>query len=138
MPVSQRVSEEIALLKAKYGNLEHNENLDWILVPDFQLPRGRFNKERSRLFFLIPAPYPNAGPDNFFVDGDLRLIDGTNPPGFNQGPNSSNGSCPIPGNWGWFSWHPVSWRPSAKVEEGDNLMTFLRGVNQCLQGIEAT
>jgi hypothetical protein len=134
----ERVRDEIALVRNRYADVEHGPNLEWILVPMFPTPPGRFNKETTKVMFVIPAGYPQTGPDDFFVDGDLRLVGGSTPPGFNQGPNSSSGPAPIPGDWGWFSWHPKDWRPAARVEDGDNLLTFLRGVTACLEGREET
>lgn len=134
----ERVAREIAMVREKYPELQYGEQLNWVFIPDYPLPPGRYNIDRTRLLFIIPPGYPNTGPDNFFVDADLRLTGGSNPPGFNPGSNSSSGPAPLPGDWAWFSWHPVSWRPGATIEGGDNLMTFLRGVNLCLQGVEAT
>jgi len=134
----ERVAQEIAMVCEKHPGLQHDEQLRWVLIPDYALPPGRFNKERTTVLVVIPPGYPNTGPDNFFVDADLRLSDGNNPPGLNPGANSSSGQAPVPGDWAWFSWHPVSWRPAATIEGGDNLITFLRGVNLCLQGLEAT
>lgn len=134
----ERVREEIDLLRTKYPNLKTGENLEWLLIPDYSLPLARFNKERTKLLFVIPPGYPNTAPDNFFVDVDLQLTDGSQPAGFNQGANSSSGKAPIEGDWGWFSWHPNVWRPAAIIEEGDNLVTYLRAVNACLRGEEST
>ncbi|MCC7165473.1 MAG: hypothetical protein IT331_23450 [Anaerolineae bacterium] len=134
----ERVRQEIELLKNKYPNLVHGEQLSWVLIPKYKLPAGRFNKGGTKLLFVLPAGYPNTGIDNFFVDVDLRLHDGGNPSGFNIGSNSSSGAAPIAGDWAWFSWHPAEWRPAATVEAGDNLLTFLHGVNLCLQGQETT
>ncbi|MCL6560610.1 MAG: hypothetical protein K6U74_17810 [Firmicutes bacterium] len=134
----ERVAREIDLLRRKYPELQHGDRLNWILIPGYPLPSGRYNKQETKLLLVIPPGYPNTGPDNFFVDGDLRLQNGEMPPGFRQGADSSSGSAPIPGDWGWFSWHPKSWRPAATIEDGDNLLTFLRGVNLCLKGIEET
>lgn len=133
----ERVQQEICTVREKFPELQHGEQWNWVLIPEYLLPEGRFNKETSKLLFLVPTAYPNAGPDNFFVDGNLRLAGGASPPAFNQGSNSSSGAAPVPGDWGWFSWHPQDWRPAAKVEDGDNLLTFLRGVNLCLRGEES-
>jgi hypothetical protein len=132
----ERVASEIKMLKQRYPLLQHGDNLSWVFIPEFILPTNRYNKERAKLLFLIPTSYPNAGPDNFFTDGDLRLKDGNKPPSFKLGSNSSTGSAPIPGDWAWFSWHPVLWRPAATVEGGDNIFTFIKGINLCLRGEE--
>lgn len=132
-----RVNAEIDELKKKYPNLQHGEQLNWILIPEFPLAPGLHNKGTTKLLFVMPPGYPNTGPDDFFVDNDLRFAGGNTIPAFNSGPNSSSGPAPVPGDWGWFSWHPSSWRPAATIEGGDNLMTFVRGVNMCLRGEEA-
>jgi len=133
----QRVREEIELLKRQFPDLQHGDQLDWVLIPELVLPAGRFNKERTKLLFRIPVGYPQTGPDNFFVDVDLRLKDNSNPPAFNANKESSNGPAPVPGEWGWFSWHPQSWRPAATIEGGDNLLGFVRAINLCLRGEES-
>lgn len=133
----ERVRQEIELLRKKYAALEHGEQLNWVSVPEFELPPNRFNREKTQLLFTIPVGYPNTGPDNFFVDVELRLRNGTPPPGFNPNSQSTSGAAPRPGNWGWFSWHPKAWRPAASIAEGDNLLTFVRGVNLCLRGEES-
>jgi hypothetical protein len=136
--VRDRIVCEIELVRERHPTLQRGEQLNWVLIPDYPLPPGRFTRVRSRLLFLIPVGYPNTGPDNFFVDGDLRLAGGGMPPGMNAGPQSTTGTAPVGDNWGWFSWHPQAWRPAATIEGGDNLLTFLRSVNLCLEGKEAT
>ena len=133
----ERVSSEVELLRKRFPALEHGEQFKWVLIPVFPLPPGRFNKEETRLLFAVPIGYPNTGPDDFFVDVDLRLRDGSVPPAFNPNSNSSSGPAPAAGNWGWFSWHPQAWRPATTVEGGDNLQTFLIGVSLCLRGEES-
>ncbi len=135
--VHEWVKCEIEMAKERYPSLDYGEQLNWVLIPDYPLPRSRYTKERTKILFMIPPGYPSTAPDDFFVDGDLRLREGGTPPGFNQGPNSSSGPAPVPGDWGWFSWHPSSWRPGATIEGGDNLLTFLRGVGMCLRGEES-
>ncbi len=134
----ERVKQEIELLKRKYPDIVHGEQLNWVLIPRFALPTGLFSKPVSKLLFTLPAGYPNTGIDNFFVDADLRLSNGSTAPGFNHGANSSSGTAPIDGDWGWFSWHPHEWRPAVTIEGGDNLGSFLHSVHLCLQGQEIT
>jgi len=132
-----RVLEEINLLRTQHPDLRHGVQLDWVLIPELALPIGRFNKERTTVMFRIPVGYPQTGPDNFFAEIDLRLRDGSTPPAFNPGSNSGSGPAPVAGNWGWFSWHPQSWRPSAAIEKGDNLLAFVRSIKLCLRGEES-
>jgi hypothetical protein len=132
-----RVLEEIKLLQKQHPDLRHGDQLDWVLIPELVLPVGRFNKERTQVMFRIPVGYPQTGPDNFFTDVDLRLRDGSTPLAFNANSNSGSGPAPVPGDWGWFSWHPQSWRPAAAIEKGDNLLGFVRGINLCLRGEES-
>jgi hypothetical protein len=132
-----RIEEEVQLLQEKFPTLEHGPDFKWVLLPVLQLPAGRFNKAASHVLFTLPVAYPQVGPDNFFVDIDLRLVDGSTPPAFNPNANSSSGPAPLPGNWGWFSWHPQAWRPAANIADGDNLLGFVCGIQMCLRGEEA-
>lgn len=134
----ERVRQEIELLRGRFPNLQHGEQLNWVLIPSYPLP-NKYNKSHTSLLWIIPPGYPQTPPDDFFVDGDLSLRDGNKPPpALNLGANSSSGPAPVAGNWSWFSWHPESgrWRPAAEIEKGDNLSTFLRSVNICLRGEE--
>jgi len=135
--MNERVREEIELLKKQFPELQHGDQLDWGLIPELVLPPERFNKSSTKVLFRIPVGYPATGPDNFFVDADLRLKGGANPPAFNIGSQSSSGNAPVAGEWGWFSWHPQAWRPAATIEGGDNLLGFVRSINVCLRGEES-
>jgi len=132
-----RVRKEIELLKKQFPDLQHGDQLDWVLIPELVLPESRLNKTMTKVLFRIPVGYPQTGPDNFFVDGDLCLKDGSTPPAFNPNSQSSGGPAPIVGEWGWFSWHPQNWKPGATIEGGDNLVGFVRSINLCLRGEES-
>jgi hypothetical protein len=130
----ERVREEIALLRQQIPDLQHGDQLDWVLIPELVLPPDRYNMRAVMVSFRIPPAYPRTGPDFFFADRDLRLKDGGFPPAFNVHPAGPVVMAPVPGNWGWFSWHPAGWRPAATVEGGDNLSGFVRSIKQCLRG----
>ncbi len=135
--MNERVRQEIELLRTKYPNLQRGEKLDWVLLPDYPLPAGRYNREKTKLFFLITSGYPLTAIDNFFVEAGLLFANGQGGiPAYREGSTPSGAPLPVPGNWGWFSWHPNAWRPAATIEGGDNLLTFLRAVNMCLRGEE--
>jgi len=135
----KRVAEEIeTLVKPRYAEVQYGEAFDWVLIPAYPLETGMFNQATTKLLVRVPPGYPNTAPDDFFVDASLRLANGDPVPGLNQGSNSSSGAAPVEGEWGWFSWHPKEWRPAAKIGEGDNLLTFLRGAGACLRGAQET
>jgi len=132
-----RIKEEVDLLRGRFSALEHGPNFEWVRIPVFPFPKGRFNKASGPILFALPVGYPQTGPDNFFTDVDLRLVGGSLPPGFNASPQSSSGPAPVPGNWGWFSWHPNKWTAAAEITAGDNLLVFVTGIQMCLRGEES-
>ena len=121
--MQDRIIQEIALLKERYPALEHGENYDWVMIPDFSLPDG-YNRKAAKLMFLIPNTYPLTAPDCFYVDVGLRLTDGNMPSNYNE-----EMKVPVGGNWGYFSWHPEIWQPADEIPAGDNLLTFIKVVN---------
>lgn len=123
--MSERFTAEIELVRRDYPNLQEGEESKWFLIPDFPLPQGLYNRATTRLLVLLPAPYPQVPPDNFYVDTGLRVNDGSLPGNYSEG-----AGVPIPGNWAMFSWHvePGGWQAGSTPESGDNLLTFLRSV----------
>ncbi len=119
----ERIIQEIALLKEKFPGLQHGENYDWVIIPDFPLCEG-YNRTCTKLLFIIPNTYPHTGPDCFYVDVGLRLANGNMPSNYNEEMN-----VPVGGNWGYFSWHPEIWQATDRIEDGDNLASFLKVVN---------
>lgn len=128
--MSERIEEEIAQARQKYPNLQQGENLDWILIPDYPLPGGIYNRSTTRVLAILPPTYPLTPPDNFYVDAGLRLVDGSMPGSYSEG-----ASVPIQGNWGVFSWHMDNngWLAGVTSQSGDNLTTFLRSVGSRLR-----
>ena len=121
--MQERLAQEIALLKAKYPNLEHGQNYDWVIISDCPLPDG-YNRKTTKLLFLIPVTYPHTAPDCFYVEPGLRLSNGNMPSNYNEQMTVSVG-----GSWGYFSWHPEIWQAAAEIEKGDNLLSFIKIVN---------
>ena len=119
----ERIIQEITFLREKFPNLQHGENHDWVMIPDFPLCDG-YNRNSTKLLFLIPNTYPHTGPDCFYVEIGLRLVNGNMPSNYNE-----EMSVPVGGNWGYFSWHPEIWQATDQIEEGDNLLSFLKVVS---------
>ena len=135
--MSERRQQEIELLRLKFPKLQHDPGFTWVMLQGFPLPKGRFNRDVTTVLFMLPTGYPVTGPDNFAVEAELRIADGSMPPAFNLGNTTSSWTVPVPGAWGWFSWHPQNWRPQATIEGGDNLIGYISSISLCLRGEES-
>jgi len=87
----------------------------WLVsIGDVALPAG-WNKQTTGIHFLVPAGYPHANPDCFYVDADVRLANG-NPP-----QNSAFQRLADLGELLWFSYHlQRPWKPGR-----DRLSTWM-------------
>ncbi len=123
--MDERRLKEFALLEQRYEEIERGPNLDWVIIKAFRLPQS-WGRDTTQILIILPPGYPITPPDNFYVDPGLRLASG--------GPmnNYSEGSSHLGQNWGQFSHHvdPSTWKPSADVVSGDNLLTFMLSVER--------
>lgn len=77
-----------------------------LVLPRFELPSG-WNQPEVELMVIIPAGYPFAAVDMFWVSPSIALANGGMPEGANQ-IESYNDSA-----WQRFSWHySRSWNPN--------------------------
>jgi len=91
-----------------------------LITAEIRLTFG-WNRDQVTVEFLLPIPYPNAQPDCFFVDADLRLVGGGMPT--NSGLQVLDGQPRL-----WFSWHVTSWNPAV-----DNIDSYLRFIESRLR-----
>jgi hypothetical protein len=127
--VRARLQREFELVAQRYGALEFAEDVTWVVIKRLALPAG-WSAEVTRLLLMIPAGYPATPPDNFAIDSEIRLANGGQP-------GNLTGRITHAGReWLLFSWHVVDgaagWAPHAEIERGDNLLTFLLGVESRL------
>jgi len=123
-----RRRQEIELLRNKYGPLTYGESLDWVRFNEFPLSPG-WNRIATSLLVFIPPGYPVTPPDNFYVASGLRTASENMPS------NYSEGHSHLGEQWGQFSYHVETgeWRPAVNSFEGDNLLTFMLGVERRLK-----
>lgn len=122
-----RIQAELEILREIYGDVQAGPDGDWVLINGYKLPPG-WNKEQIKLLILIPPGYPTTPPDNFYVNNELRLANGSVP-------GSTTCDKQIQGKpWLQFSYHveSPSWSPHADILKGHNLLTFMRGVEERL------
>lgn len=116
----QRKLAEIELLEKKYGKIEHEPNLEWIIFEEFKLPKG-WNRGTTEILIMIPPGYPVTPPDNFYVPVGFRLESGAMPQSYSENQNH------LGRQWGVFSVHiqKETWSPSTDILSGDNLLTYM-------------
>ena len=105
-----RVAEEIERVKADYPNLQVQQRPDgsmYILIPSISLPPG-WNVPATKILVILPVQYPQAPPQGFYADANLKLADGR--------PPSGGGAASIDNEqWLRFCWNPQSWDMSREA-----------------------
>jgi hypothetical protein len=120
-PIVQAQFEDLRRTHKDASVREHGNGIV-IVIPDVELlPNGRWNKSKATVRILAPAGYPQAKPDCFWVDQDVRLAGGGMPA--NAAFNDQVGEHLL-----WFSWHVAQWNPNV-----DTLKTYLNVVRDRLR-----
>lgn len=122
--MEERITQELALLRTRYPELEYKEDGRWIRIPSFPLPGG-WNRTSTDVSFQIPVGYPGTPPYGIYTPVGL-LFNGA-PPGEYREPAPTQ--PPFEGTWGIFSWQPDTgqWRPAANLTAGSNLLNWTVG-----------
>jgi hypothetical protein len=81
----------------------------FLIVKEYPLPDG-FLPNVARLLVKLPPSFPDAAPDMFWLDPQVRTASGGAPQG-------TSIECLLGGQWQRFSWHllPGAWRPGTST-----------------------
>ena len=118
------VQSQFLELQRNYKDAQMREHGNGVVItiPGVELlPKGHWNKDNATVRILAPAGYPQAKPDCFWVDQDVRLAGGGVP--VNTAFNDQVGE-----NLLWFSWHVGRWNPNV-----DTLKTYFNVVRERLR-----
>lgn len=122
--MTDRIVQELELLRKDCLNLEFREEGQWILLPQYKLATDLWNKSVLAVCFKIPPAYPGEPPYGFYVHNDLVLKETGEKP---VNAYTDGAATPFDGVWGQFSWQQDnSWRPTADLKSGSNLLNFVR------------
>jgi hypothetical protein len=118
--VSERIEQELTLLRAVYPDLEWRPDTFWARIPAYPVPRGPWQATVTEAAFRIP---PTAGeqPYAFFVRPGLAAIDGRPITNYTYPVSTCFGD-----GWGQFSWAPEVWAPHVEITRGSNMLNFVR------------
>src|SRR4051794_37634483 len=128
--MSERISQEVALLRTAYPDLEYRPEGDvhWVRIVDYPMPGEMFKQKEIELVFQIP-PQAGVAPYGFSVRPSLELIAGGVPNNYTF-PGPSN---PWGADFGQFSWAPESWAPKDDIRAGSNMLNFARSISDRLR-----
>lgn len=81
----------------------------FLIVNDYPMPDG-FKPDVVRLLIKLPPQFPDAAPDMFWLNPEVRTPSGTNPQG-------TSVEVLLGGRWQRFSWHllPGAWSPGTST-----------------------
>lgn len=119
--MTERMAQELRLLKREYPDVEYREDGDWFWIPLLPLTGTIWNRGETPVCFQAPPGYPGNPPYGFYVPAGLRLIDGRLPNNY-----SEPAPTPFEGQWGKFSWQHENWRATGDLLSGSNLLNFVR------------
>ena len=91
-----------------------------VVISGFPFPH-QYTPRTARLMLRLPAGFPNANPDMFWTNPDVRLTNG-------NFPLNANYYDPSAGGWQRWSRHDNSWRPGT-----DDLRTKIASVRRELE-----
>ena len=124
------VTDELALLRTIWPELQFIEDGNWVLRPGYTIPEG-WDRQKADIAIRIPAQLPGEQPYAFWVRGGLALSNGGQV-GAYACPSEAVPFAPAE-PWGKFSWAPEVWAPGAKPGEGTGMIHFAISIRQRLE-----
>lgn len=118
--MSDRIHDELQLLRKHFPDLEFHEEGRWVLLPLCSLPAGIWELDEAAVCFQIPPGYPGQKPYGFYVSPRVQAKGGG---GVSNRTDSAE--PPFAGEWAKFSWDLPAWQPTADLQTGSNLLNFV-------------
>jgi Prokaryotic E2 family E len=118
--VSERIEQELALLRTVYPGLEWRPDTFWARIPAYPVPSGMWESSVAEVAFRIP-PTVGEQPYAFFVRPGLTAVDGRPITNYTYPASNCFGD-----GWGQFSWAPEVWAPHVEITRGSNMLNFVR------------
>ncbi len=122
--MQERISEELALIRQRFPDVEYREEGRWVRIPSYPLPEG-WNREATPVAFQILDSHPGTPPYGIYAPAGIQF-QGAAPNNYKE---PADNQPPFEGTWGVFSWAPDDgqWRPTADVRKGSNLLNWVVG-----------
>lgn len=117
--MTNRIQDELALLRTRYPDLEFREEGQWVLLPKYNAPDGLWSCLWPDICFQIHSAYPGQKPYGFYVRLPFALLSGTEI--LNVTPSEEP---PFDGAWLKFSWDAPDWHATDELQAGSNLLNW--------------
>jgi len=131
---SERLEQELALLRTAYPDLEYHlaEEAHWVRIPAYPVPAGWAYQgtaiSEAEIAFQIPTQAGQA-PYAFYVRPAFSLAAGGTPSNY-----TATATTPWGGDFAQFSWSPNEpWIPKAEIRAGANMLNFARSFAERLR-----
>ncbi|MBC8065590.1 MAG: hypothetical protein H7Y17_12215 [Chlorobia bacterium] len=122
---SQRIEDELELLKVRHPDLEFVEEGLWVKLPGINLPQG-WSPGGVDILFQFKSGYPQEVFYGFFTPTGM-LINEVTPQNYT---NVAEAQPPFPGTtWAFFSGNPDPWQPKAEIQSGSNVLTWVQSIH---------
>lgn len=119
--MSDRIRQELEIVRACYSNLEYREEGHWVRIPSYPAPEGIWNMSEVEVCFQMPEQLPGQAPYGLYVRPELLLRSGGGRPDNYTYPATT----PFGDGWGKFSWQLEPWRPTSDPRTGSNMLNFI-------------
>ena len=120
--MAERIQAELTLIRQVFPDVVYQEEGCWVCLPSYPLPEG-WDRAATDLAFQISDGYPAAPPYGFYVPSGIQF-EGAAP---NNYTDPASNQPPFGETWGFFSWTPIVWKPTADTPRGSNLLQWSRG-----------
>lgn len=118
--MSDRIDQELALLRTVYPDLEWRSDAFWVRIPVYSVPSGAWSQSSVEIACRVP-PTVGEQPYAFYVRPGLTTADGRAITNYTY-----PASTPFGDDWGQFSWAPEAWAPHVEITRGSNMLNFVR------------
>ena len=121
MIVTERIEQELTLLRAVYPDLEWRPDAFWVRIPDYPVPVALWETcSEGEVAFRIP-PTVGEQPYAFWVRPGLTAVGGRQITNYTYPTSTCFGD-----GWAQFSWAPEVRAPTWRSPASSNMLNFVR------------
>lgn len=122
-----RLQRDLDLLKSRYPEAQFREQGQWVLIPQYPVPIGGWDRRDYTICFQLRPGYPDIGPYGINVSPPPRA---SGQQGLGSYTDSPDPKPPFDGVWGRFSWELDGWKATPDLISGCTLLNFVESIRK--------